>query len=72
MLDRKRQHLLKLGFFDHGISGDEAEHRGHVGVDHPSALCNATDSNLRPGDFHFDSDLLLYGVAGHDGLGDGV
>ena len=54
---------------DVGIGGDETQHRGHVGPDHPRTLADPRDGDRLPIDLHLARSCLGHGIGRHDGLG---
>ena len=64
-----RQGVLRLLRGENGISGDDGEHGGHPGGQHPNSLDHAADGPaLCPGTDR-EGVLLGDGVGGHDGGG---
>ena len=61
--------MAKQALVNGGIGGYEAEHGGHVGVNHPRALGHAADVNLGAADVHGHAHFLGVGVGGHHGAG---
>ena len=63
---RLPQRRLQEGLGDGGVGGQEAEHGGHVGVDHAGALGHPAQA-VGP---ETDGQVLGAGVGGHDGQGE--
>ena len=53
-----------------GVSGHEAKHGGHVGVDHPGSFGASADADAGSVEIEGDREFLFVGVAGDNGLGD--
>lgn len=70
VLDGVFDGAFEAGGVKFGVSGHEAEHSGHIGIDHAGSLGAATDTNAGAIEFEGDRKLFFMGVAGDDGFGD--
>ena len=62
---RRAQRGVEVGGVDHGVGGEDDEHRGELGREHAGALGHAADAPAAA----VDDDLLADRVGGHDRLG---